>query len=89
MKLNAIEYKGGYCERCGWQGHPAAYDFHHKNPEEKEFQWSTQLYKKSWGTIKTELDKCELLCAICHRIEHAQDLDAYSMSGLRQLQIKV
>jgi hypothetical protein len=25
-----------------------------------------------WDDIKKELDKCILLCAICHRIEHSQ-----------------
>jgi hypothetical protein len=45
-----------------------AYDFHHKDPNEKDFMISKQA--KSFEAIKAELDKCELLCAVCHRFEH-------------------
>lgn len=70
-KKAAVDYLGGECNRCGWKGNLAGYDFHHLNPEEKDFNPSAvELANKSWGKVKEELDKCELLCAICHRIEH-------------------
>ena len=31
-KQQAIEYKGGKCEICGFTGHQAAFDFHHFRP---------------------------------------------------------
>jgi hypothetical protein len=29
--------RGGKCERCGYDVNLSALEFHHKNPEEKEF----------------------------------------------------
>lgn len=69
LKIKAIEYKGGKCIKCGYDKCYAAFDFHHRNPLEKEFSWHF-MRRKSWDTIKTELDKCDLLCANCHRETH-------------------
>lgn len=71
LKVKAIKYKGGKCIRCGYSNitFPAVFDFHHLNPAEKDFSISST--SKSWTKITTELDKCILLCANCHRIEHS------------------
>ena len=37
-KLELIELKGGECEICGYNNNIAALDFHHINPEDKNFQ---------------------------------------------------
>ena len=68
MKLRAIEYKGSKCQRCGYDRCVNALDFHHVNPEEKEFQISKDIH--SWERMKSELDKCVLLCSNCHRELH-------------------
>jgi 5-methylcytosine-specific restriction endonuclease McrA len=73
-KLKAIEYKGGKCAACGGVFHPAVFDFHHINPEEKEIKPSDMRGWK-WEKQKAELDKCVLLCSNCHRLEHAKDHD--------------
>jgi len=65
----AVEYKGGKCERCSIQGHSSIFDFHHKDPKEKDCNW-TKLRLKAWSSITTELDKCSLLCSNCHRLTH-------------------
>lgn len=69
-KSNAVEYKGGECQMCGWIGNIAAFDFHHKY--DKKFGLSANIATKSWKIVKEELDKCDLLCAICHRIKHTE-----------------
>lgn len=69
FKMMAIEYLGGKCSRCGWTGHWAAFDFHHRNPAEKEVNWD-KLRKRSWKRMRPELDKCTLLCRNCHTIVH-------------------
>lgn len=68
-KLMAIEYKGGKCQKCGYDKCPAAMEFHHRNPDNKEFDW-TKIRRKKWEMVLTELDKCDLLCANCHRETH-------------------
>lgn len=70
-KKAAVEYLGGKCMKCSWSGNLAAFDFHHKDPSEKDFNPSAvELANKSWELAKKELDKCELLCANCHRLKH-------------------
>jgi hypothetical protein len=68
-KLLAIEYLGGKCNSCGNVFHPAIYEFHHKNPEEKDRDPSKMLCL-SWKRLSSELEKCLLLCANCHRLQH-------------------
>lgn len=68
-KLMGIEYLGSKCQRCNGEFHPAIFEFHHKDPAEKEFSPS-QALQQSWENFKMELDKCELLCANCHRMTH-------------------
>lgn len=69
-KLDAIEYKGGKCEKCGYDKSYAALEFHHLNPFEKEMDWN-DMRKTSWDKIKQELDKCICVCANCHREIHS------------------
>jgi protein-arginine kinase activator protein McsA len=69
-KYAAIKLLGGKCQRCGWHGNQAALQFHHKNPDVKEFIIGS-VANKSWDSIKTEMQKCILLCANCHMIEHS------------------
>ncbi|MBI4992333.1 MAG: hypothetical protein HZB99_03890 [Candidatus Harrisonbacteria bacterium] len=68
-KAAAIRYLGNKCIKCDWSGNQAALQFHHKNPREKEFTIGN-VANKSWDSIKSELQKCMLLCANCHMIEH-------------------
>ena len=76
-KKKAVDYKGGCCIRCGYNNSPNALEFHHRNPLEKDFVW-TKLRLKSWDKVTLELDKCDLLCANCHREEHEKLFDALS-----------
>lgn len=70
-KKLAVDYLGGKC-KCGWSGDVSGFDFHHRNPEEKSFNVSgLKLASISWEEAKVELDKCNLLCALCHRLEHS------------------
>lgn len=70
VKVKAIEYKGGKCERCQYNKCIAALEFHHVEPEHKDFSLSSDGHTRSWEKIKVELDKCILVCANCHRETH-------------------
>lgn len=72
-KSAAVEYKGGCCNRCDWKGSIAAFEFHHTD-DNKEFNIGSAA-NKSWKVIKKEIEKCELLCSNCHRIEHSKQSD--------------
>lgn len=74
MKLKAIDYLGGKCNKCSYNHYYGALEFHHLNPAEKEYQWD-KLRRRTWDVIKSELDKCVLLCANCHRETHAELLE--------------
>ena len=69
-KEKAVTYLGGKCRICGYSKSIFAMDFHHLDPEQKDFSICS---KSSWGfeRLKEELDKCALLCANCHREVHA------------------
>lgn len=66
------------CERCGFS-HPAALDFHHKDPttKQKGFTFNRNCYIKRKDEILKEIEKCEVLCSNCHRIEHSHWYNDY------------
>lgn len=64
-KRKLIEYKGGKCEVCGYDKCMRSLDFHHLDPNEKEFAIGSGDCK-CWDKIKIELDKCILVCKNCH-----------------------
>jgi hypothetical protein len=71
-KRDAVNYLGGKCEICGYNTCVAALDFHHKDPNQKDFTIAGKLrnHKLLSAEIKRELDKCQLLCSNCHRELH-------------------
>ena len=69
-KQKCIDYKGGKCEKCGYNKCNAALQFHHKDPDKKDFALSWNGRPHSWEKCKIELDKCILLCANCHSEVH-------------------
>lgn len=71
IKLMGIEYKGGMCEKCGYNKCVDALEFHHIDPTKKDFGIGSDGYTKSWEKVKLELDKCIMVCANCHREIHS------------------
>ena len=70
FKEECIDYKGGCCIRCGYKKCPAALEFHHRDPSQKDFQISRMDSVTLTEIVKKELDKCDLLCSNCHKEEH-------------------
>jgi hypothetical protein len=71
LKERAVEYKGGCCERCGYNKCIQALEFHHIDPTQKDFAIGFKGHTRSFTKVKLEIDKCLLLCANCHREEHS------------------
>lgn len=68
IKKKCVEYLGGKCISCGYDKCIAALEFHHRDSSHKDFAISGGTV--SWERTKKELDKCDLLCANCHRELH-------------------
>jgi hypothetical protein len=72
-KRELIAYKGGKCIVCGYdKDFPSAYDFHHRDPKEKEFSIS-QYSVLNKRKLFLEVDKCDLLCCRCHAELHDEE----------------
>ena len=71
MKLQAIKLLGGRCSICGYDKCIDALEFHHKNPEEKEFKLGSGN-TMSWKEYKLEALKCKLVCSNCHKEIHSK-----------------
>lgn len=73
LKQILVSYKGNKCQECGYDKCIGALQFHHRNPEEKEFALSQiNLNDNNFclTNLLIEIDKCDLLCANCHAEKH-------------------
>lgn len=69
-KIAVCKFLGDKCSKCNLSFPYQVYNFHHRDPSSKEFDWS-KLRLRSTADIMTEIDKCDLVCANCHIIEHS------------------
>lgn len=76
-KLKAIQHKGGKCENCGYNKCVDALEFHHSDPSQKEFNLSKKGHTISWDRALSEVNKCQLLCANCHRELHYEEKNTH------------
>lgn len=68
-KAELIAFRRGYCKDCRYNASSAALEFHHRDPATKEFGLGN--FQGSWDRLLREAEKCDLLCANCHRTRHA------------------
>lgn len=68
-KSLVLEAKLGPCMDCGGDFAPYIMDLHHRDPKEKSFEVS-KFSDKSISAIMDEIEKCDLVCANCHRERH-------------------
>ncbi len=68
------EYKKSKkCERCGENDYRVL-DFHHKILDDKIFNVADFRHRVGFSKLKAEVEKCSLLCANCHRVEHYNEI---------------
>jgi hypothetical protein len=53
---------------CGYNGHPVALHFDHRNQGEKSFKISSGL-NRNLNSLLAEIAKCDVRCANCHAIK--------------------
>lgn len=72
-KQNLVQLKGGKCCICGFDSFVEALEFHHINPEIKEYQLSSGHCHSLEKDIN-EVKKCALVCSNCHKGIHANKI---------------
>ena len=56
------------CTDCGYNESPYALQFDHIGDDKKASVSNLIRSDYSWSTIKTEILKCEVVCANCHAV---------------------
>ena len=62
------------CMDCG-ESNPVKLQFDHRDPERKLFTIGSRL-DKNWEALKSEIEKCDVVCANCHQARTAKDNDS-------------
>ena len=70
LKERAVYVLGEKCQCCGYDKCLSALEFHHIDPDIKEFSFCENT-NRSWESVRSELKKCILVCANCHREIHS------------------
>jgi len=71
-KLGKIKVDKG-CKHCGYDKNPAALQFHHKDKSEKNIPSHGSMAQVKESQLDNEIEKCIVLCANCHMVEHNDD----------------
>lgn len=72
-----LDYLRAHPCPCG-EHDPAVLEFHHRDPEDKEATVSSMLRNmRSWSRILVEVEKCDVLCANCHKRKTAAQFGWY------------
>lgn len=75
-KSKMVAAMGGKCQICGYDKCEEALEFHHINPNEKEFSFGKlRANPQGVNTLIEELKKCIMLCSNCHKEVHYNGLD--------------
>lgn len=62
--------KGKQCVRCENSDYRVL-EFHHRDPKEKKFSIFKAIHNRySIPSVSREIEKCDVVCANCHRIIH-------------------
>lgn len=73
-KENLLKAFRSRCCVCGYDRYQGALEFHHLNPNEKDFSFGS-VSSISWERLVAEVRKCVVLCSCCHKEFHAGLID--------------
>lgn len=66
LKRILVEEAGGKCLLCGYSRCTRALEFHHLDPQAKQFELGYRGLTRSLAVLRAEASKCVLLCSNCH-----------------------
>lgn len=73
LKKRINKYKADFgCADCG-NCDPRVLDLHHRDRAEKVESVNVMRVRASTADVMKEAAKCDVLCANCHRIRHAEE----------------
>jgi hypothetical protein len=74
LRKIVIEEKSKPCMDCGRTFHPACMEFDHREPHLKDKDVSYLACSgHSVERLRKEIEKCDLVCAICHRMRSVKN----------------
>ena len=74
MKQYIAQVKNVPCADCGKEFPSFVMDFDHRDRTLKGSAISKMVVRQSWTKLKAEIEKCDIVCANCHRIRSAKQL---------------
>ena len=80
LKTRLLYVAGDKCAICGYDKCQSALEFHHLDPNEKEFGLGNNTNIATEKALE-EIKKCILICANCHREVHAGFIDNDQLSS--------
>ena len=69
------------CELLVTQENCCVFDFDHREPKDKSFAISAKARDVAFQTLQDEFDKCDLVCANCHRLRTRQQFKTGVVTG--------
>jgi hypothetical protein len=84
-RITYIEEHAPHCPLCKTSYIAEVYEFHHPYPDKKESGLKASLWRGKSRYLKTleEAAKCIILCANCHRAEHAALRKGFSLLTIK------
>lgn len=76
-------YKTHNCVDCG-ESDPIVLEFDHLIQKDKKYGISNMLGNYHWDKILSEIEKCEVVCANCHKRRTAKQFDWYKLKLLNE-----
>lgn len=67
-KKRLVELFGSQCSVCKETFHVSAFDFHHRDPDQKNRDRA--FAHLAWEDMVEEAKKCDMICSNCHRRLH-------------------
>lgn len=82
QRQKVIDYlKDHPCVVCG-ENDVVVLEFDHRDPSQKSFNMSKKIGVVSWEVLLEEMNKCDVLCANCHRRRTASQFNWYKNAGI-------